>query len=279
MSRPFKSEGIIEEKVTQIDLKGFHVGFDQNKFRLGPLVDIIRSVIPEFAFGYDKGQVNTTEIVEVLKEAASTVYDTDKYKKRGEFGEIILHLLLRDFCNTIPLISKIYFKDTMNVPIHGFDGVQVTVSGNDKKLWLGESKLYSDGKDGVKDLANDVINHVKANYLRKEFLLISRKLPNSMPDVEYWRDLMKKHTTLNKIFSSIIIPLVCTYTCDIFKNHNNETPDYFNDLEDEIKTLYKHFIKHHKVPKVDILLMLLPVPDKDKLNQQLNKRLKHMQNI
>ncbi|WP_330558188.1 Hachiman antiphage defense system protein HamA [Acutalibacter sp. 1XD8-33] len=33
--------------------------------------------------------------------------------RRGEFGELILHLLLRDFKNTIPLISKVYFKDSI----------------------------------------------------------------------------------------------------------------------------------------------------------------------
>lgn len=34
------------------------------------------------------------------------------FKNRGEFGEIILHFLLRDFKNTIPLVSKVYFKDS-----------------------------------------------------------------------------------------------------------------------------------------------------------------------
>ena len=66
-------------------------------------------------------------------------------------------------------ISKIYFKDSHNVPAHGFDGVQVTITGDKKKLWLGESKLYKTGDAGVRDLAEDIKKHVNADYLRREF--------------------------------------------------------------------------------------------------------------
>ena len=80
MSRPFKSELVIDEKISENSLKGYHVGFDQNEFRLTPLVDIIRSVIPEFALGYHEGKnIPLTDMVEKLKEAAQTVYLTDKY--------------------------------------------------------------------------------------------------------------------------------------------------------------------------------------------------------
>src|SRR5689334_3236288 len=115
MARPFNSDLVIEETICQPEFKAYHIGFDQKAFRLQPLVDVIRSAIPEFSLGYHCGHsIPLTQIVDRLKEAAETVYLTEKYQKRGEFGELILHLLLRDFQNTIPLISKIYFKDAHN---------------------------------------------------------------------------------------------------------------------------------------------------------------------
>ena len=76
------------------------------------MLDIIRNVIPEFSLVISCGtNIPLTEIVERLKEAAETVYLTEKYQTRGEFGELILHLLLRDFHNTIPFNFKMYFKD------------------------------------------------------------------------------------------------------------------------------------------------------------------------
>lgn len=280
MPRPFKSDLVIEEKISDSTLKAYHVGFDQNKFRLEPLVDVIRNVVPEFSLGYYCGDnIPITEIVERLKEAAETVYLTEKYERRGEFGELILHLLLRDFHNSIPLISKIYFKDSHNVNIHGFDGIQVTIEGEDKKLWLGESKLYKSGKDGVKELAKDIVKHVNADYLKKEFSLISRKLPRNIPEIDHWRNLMDKHQKLDVVFSSIVVPMVCTYSSPLFQSHQTETEEYLNEFISECQGLHDEFNKVKIDTDVEIILMLLPVPDKDELNSELDKRLKNMQRI
>lgn len=279
MKKPFESDLVLSEHISNAELKAFHVGFEKNVFRLTPLVEVIRKVIPEFALGIHEGSsIPLTEVVERLAEAAKTVYLTDKYKNRGEFGELILHLLLRDFCGTIPLVSKIFFKDSHNTIVHGFDGVHITVNGDEKKLWLGESKLYGNGLDGVKELAKDVINHVNGDYLKKEFELIRRKIPQSTPDIDFWRNLLHKHKNLDEVFNSIVIPLVCTYSSNLFKTHNDATEKYFEDFSIECEKLLAE-LKSKIETDVEIVLMLLPVPDKVTLNEELDKRLKHMQKI
>jgi hypothetical protein len=280
VGRPFGSELVIHEQISRYDLKAYHIGFDRRQFRLLPLVDIIRTVIPEFALGYHCGSnIPLTSMVEKLKEAADTVYQTDKYKTRGEFGELILHLLLRDFHGTIPLISKIYFKDSVNVPTHGFDGVQISISDGTKKLWLGESKLYHSGEAGVKDLANDLGKHLDTDYLKQEFSLISKKLPQEIPEIEYWRKLMDKHQRLDVILDGIVVPMVCTYDSRLFKMYDDNTPQYFSDFINECDKLNAAFVKHKPPIQTEIILMLLPVPSKDDLNKEIDRRLKAMQKI
>lgn len=280
MARPFNSDLVLDERINESTLRAYHVGFDQNKFRLLPLVETIRNVIPEYALGYHQGNnIPLTEIVDRLQDAAKTVYTTDKYKSRGEFGELILHLLLRDFCNSIPLISTIFFRDAPNVPAHGFDGVHVTINGNEKKLWLGESKLYKSGKDGVDDLVGDIVKHFNADYLRQQFSLITRKLPVDTPEIEHWRALMHKNQRLDVVFSSIVIPMVCTYNSSLFTNHNNETQQYIDDFIKECKSLHEQFNRKKPSSNLEIILLLLPVPDKDELNRELDTRLKSMQRI
>jgi hypothetical protein len=279
MAKPFESDLVLSEHISDSNLRVYHVGFESNKFRLTALVEIIRKVIPEFALGFHNGaSIPLTEIVERLAEAAKTVYLTDKYQKRGEFGELILHLLLRDWCDTIPLVSKIYFKDAHNVNVHGFDGIHITNDGTMKKLWLGESKLYKDGADGVKELAKDVLHHVNGDYLKKEFELIRRKLPDDTPDIDYWLNLMHKHKNLDEVFDSIVIPLVCTYSSSIFTDYDSACKEYFEALENECKALFDIFSSKVDT-NVELLLLLLPVPDKDKLNSELDAKLKHMQKI
>jgi hypothetical protein len=280
MLRPFQSELVLEERISEATLRAYHVGYDQNKFRLQPLVDVIRRVIPEFSLGYIAGnQIPSAQAIEKLREAALIVYTTDKYQRRGEFGELILHLLLRDFCNTLPLIAKIYFKDSYNVTIHGFDGVHVTTEDGIKKLWLGESKLYTDGKSGIIDLSNDLKEHFAADYLRQEFDLISKKLPIDFPEIDHWRTLMDKHQKLDVIYSSIVIPMVCTYTSDTCRNHCEETEGYIASFLSECRYLESEFQSRNIRTDLDVILMLLPVYDKDELNTELDNRLKAMQNI
>jgi hypothetical protein len=280
MPMPFNSDLVLDQKISDATFKAYSVGYDQNKFRLQPLVDIIINVLPEFAFGYDHQVIPITAIIKRLRQAARSVYTTDKYLHRGEFGELILHLLLRDWCNTLPLISKIYFKDAYDVTVHGFDGIHVTIEGDIKKLWLGESKLYGDGRAGVLDLANDLKNHIAADYLRQEFDLVSKRLPvNNFPEIEYWRNLMDEHQRLDTIYSSIVIPMLCTYSSNTCSNHCQETEEYVQDFIVECRDLRSRFESAKIVTNVEVILMLLPVPDKDNLVTGLNERLKAMQSI
>ena len=175
------------------------------------------------------------------------------------------------------MVSKIYFKDSQNVPAHGFDGVHVTL--HDKKLWLGESKLYATGKAGAKDLAGDLKKHIAGDYLRREFARLERKLPAAVPEIEYWRSLMHKHRKLSDIYSAIVIPMVCTYSSPIFGTHSDNTQDYFVAFEEECREVLKEFNKKRIQTDCEVVLLTLPVPCKNELNSELDKRLKLMQSI
>lgn len=275
MARPFNSDLVIEEKISESDFRAYHVGYEQNKFRLKPLVEIIIEVLPEFAHGYYQGkETPNTQIVSKLREAARRVYGTDDFKNRGEFGELILHLLLRDFHGTVPLISKIYFKDSPNITVKGFDGVHITIEPGKKKLWLGESKLYTDGIAGIGELAKDLEAHLQADYLRSEFSLIRPKLPADTPEIEYWRNLMDEHKNLDEILNGICIPMVCTYSSETIKNHNDVTDAYLKAFTDECRDLKKKFDDKKIKTNVEVLLLLLPISDKNELVSELDKRLK-----
>lgn len=145
MATPFNSENIITHKINEIGLSTFLVGFDINdsgisQYRLKPLIQKLCDVIQEFAFGFHEGDsTDNTKTYSKLIEAAQSIYKIDAFQKvkdlyenngsitddvedkflrRGEFGELILHLLLRDFHNTIPLLSKVYFKDSLGHAVH-----------------------------------------------------------------------------------------------------------------------------------------------------------------
>lgn len=282
---PFQSNKVIEERISDANLRVFDAGFDRNIYRIKPLAEVIIRVLPEFALGYKNSGTLDSEIIDRLRDAAEILYKTDKYKSRGEFGELILHLLLRDFCNTKPLISKIYFKDANNVAVHGFDAIHITDDDNGKSLWLGEAKIYEIGKNGITELVNDLKNHFTDDYLRSEFLLIRNKVElidnDNIEDKKHWLDLMHKHTTLDKIFQSITVPMLCVYDSDLYKKHNCISDEYIESLKKEVQELSSHFNDKSKDIKtnLNIILMLLPIPSKKELIEILHGKLKNLQNV
>lgn len=308
---PFGSEKVIIQHISEADLKTYFVGFDLNDdghriYRWKSFINILKNVIHEFAFGHHEGtETPITKTANKLSEAAKSIYkikvfkevkkiyvdddceidddDIDrKYLKRGEFGELILHLLLRDFHNTIPLLSKIYFKDSDGLTVHGFDAVHIHLET--KTLWLGESKLYNDGKKGVKALIDDIVEHFKEDYMRREFALISKKIkPYETPQKDYWINLMDENTKLEDLFQAINIPLVCTYTSNTFSKYDNEKlKGFIDDYEQEVRSLKKYFDEnndHVFKTNLNIILLLFPVQSKKKLVKKMHKKLDLLQRI
>lgn len=310
-SRIFDKKNVILLKIDEKDLNSFLIDMDIDdmgnpKYLIDDFTKAICNTIPEYVFAqYEDPNIPQNDIVEKLREAAHCIYKIKDFQlmkqwrldgdikaynefkksstaKRGEFGELLLHLILRDYKNTIPLISKVYFKDSLSVPAHGFDAVHVSV--NEKILWLGESKLYKNGKDGIDDLVNDLKKHVNTDYLNDQFIIIKKNLENnSIPNRDKWIDTLTSCQKLSEKLNLINIPMLCTYTHDIYEKFsimNDPNAVAYHELN--IRELKNYFDKKNKMPlknRVNIILMLFPVKDKDELVIKLHERLWHMQNI
>ncbi len=337
----FNSQNVITEHISNADLRAYFVGFDFGVFRYDHLADLIIDKLVEFSFGFHKG-INPAgsdheSYRRLLVEAAKSIYKIfeeankkyvgedseyeddikDKYLKRGEFGEMILHLILRDFIKTVPLISKIYFKDSDGMNVHGLDAVHIGNCAKDpskKSLYLGESKLYKDGKNGVEALIGDIEKHFKKDFLNREFILVGKKSDSFhkienytdkntkdeyeqfLQEKDYWFSELDKLQTgqgkMQDLFKSVTIPLLCTYTSKVFKDNNDENTQQFKtEYEAEInslKTTFDEALKKLKTEYKDlgepistnlnIVLMLFPVPSKKELVKILHTKLYHQQN-
>ena len=290
------SHNIIHQHFKEAHLRTYFVGFDFKKFRYDSLTELLMDSIVDFAFGYHTGIIKKYDRRKLI-EAAKSIYNikeflevkkiyvdndslindceleiSDKYLKRGEFGELFLHLLLRDFIGTTPLVSKIYFKDTDNATVHGFDLVHVgpdLVNHGKDSLYFGESKLYSRkdgtaGRHGVKDLIEDVKSHFKSDFLYREIALIGKKKHSFIPPDEYedknteeeysqflvtkkyWFNVLEqveqKKAKLQDFLDSVTVPLVCTYQSRLFEKHNDEkAPEFIPEYEEEMLFLKKVF--------------------------------------
>lgn len=274
--------------------------------------DTFSENILEYAFAY--AEIPRNQITRMQREAARSLMklyevqklheylindipesDWDKdflkwYRRKGVFGEIVLHMLLKEFKNIIPLISKMYFKDSFSQEAKGFDAVHVSEDGS--TLWLGETKFYKNwetkGKviGGIEELVGDLKKHFTKNYFNEQFVVIKRGLKSQYahPQREKWLQILNRPIVLKDVFQYIRIPLLCIYEDsiasqylkvidDVLKNeaiieHTMTVRDYYNLLNDS----------PHK-EQLQTLLILMPIEAKNKLIKYMLEKIWHMQNI
>lgn len=311
MSRIFDKRNVILLRIDESDLNSFLIDTDIgddgiSRYMLEEFAKVVIDVIPEYVFAqYRNEEISSLNAVDKLREAAHSIYkikefdlmrcyyvlgdlqakqelDKSSFKNRGEFGELILHLLLRDFKGTIPLVSKVYFKDSSGVPAHGFDIVHI--SPNEKVLWLGESKFYSDGKQGIRELLIDLENHFKKEFLDEQFIIIKKNLEcNEIPQRQQWICELSNCNKLGDKLNMINIPMLCTYENDIYEKFDDlkeqDAVDYHELNVRELKKYFDDKNAHPLKSRLNVILFLFPVKNKKELITLLHEKLWHMQSM
>ena len=147
------------------------------------------------------------------------------------------------------------------------------------------SKIYKDGKAGIRALIQDIQEHIQCEYMESEFAIVSRKVKlfDDIPDRQYWIDLMDKSTSLKEQLNDIIIPLLCTYESENFSKYDDEgLQEFITAYESEVRELKKYFDdnNHHPLKsKLKIILILFPVQSKKELVSGLHKNLSRLQSV
>lgn len=280
-SKPFNSDRLLTEITIRNDdrnVKLYACDYELSRYRDHELVNIICDTIYEFATGDYSNTVKPQELRRRLIEAAKSVYTTEKYSRRGELGELVLHFILRDWYNSIPLLSKIFYKSADNENVKGFDCVHVLDSSDKDVLFLGESKFYKNGKEGLADLAKDIGKHIEENFLKREMEIVHKKISLDNEIGSKWKSKLSPGVSLDSILSKVILPLLCVYESDSIKKYTKRDDEFIRSLQDEIDGFLKNF-KYKSEIKVEFHIVFVPIEDKDKLIKLFNEQLKKMQGM
>ncbi|GAE36700.1 HamA C-terminal domain-containing protein [Halalkalibacter akibai] len=274
----FESDLIFDQFIEEIQFRAFSVGYEFEEFRYEALVDLIFSALLDFALPASEQTITAINAQRKLRRAAKTVYATEKYGKRGEFGEILLHIVMRDYFGSVPAISKMYYKDGPNETVKGFDAVHIVPRDNDLELWLGEVKFYNNIRNAIRDVLPELHAHVDKVYLRNEFLFINNKIDDSWEYSDRLKRLIDERTSLDKIFSRIKIPVLLTYDSKVVRSFSQACEEYKKHLISELNE-YHDVFRGNELPNVDIVLILIPFEDKKKLVDKLHEKLRILQLI
>lgn len=309
--------GVLILKIDEEDINTVLMSTDMKsdgslQYAYDNFADIFSENILEYAFAYS--DIPRNQITQKQREAGKSLiklheikrlrdylendtpedeWDKDFlrwYERKGVFGEVILHLILKEFKNTIPLISKIYFKDSFSQEAKGFDAVHVSLDGS--TLWLGETKFYKSWKQngvikgGIDELVDDLMKHFNKDYLSEQFVIIKRGVDAQFehPQRAIWLERLNKPILLKDVFQYIRIPLLCIYEDGVAKDylkamdaaiidagiiaHTTTVRDYYNSIN---TFPYRG--------QVQTILILMPIEAKKKLVKCMLEKIWHMQNI
>src|SRR5262249_32608915 len=125
---PKQPKPFLEVRVNDLSkdpsITGLCVGYERSKWRASQFADHVMDWLPEFVLNYSElRRVQSGNMTQLMREAAQRVYKSKKFQNRGEFGELFLHIAIRQVFKSLPAISKIYYKTARNETVKGFDAV------------------------------------------------------------------------------------------------------------------------------------------------------------
>lgn len=281
MSKPTP---FLEVVVKELDLTpvlfALDAGYEQGNWRADGLAAHLIEWLPEFALSEEEyNSISGVNAIRMVIDAAARVYTTDKYGKRGEFGELLLHIALRQEFDSVPVISKYFHKSSANETVKGFDTVHVLGDPEAPELWLGEAKLYESANAAIGSVAQELIDHSAAEYLKSEFSTVARKID---ADSKYGAGLLKlldKNTSLDEVFSSLKFAVLLTYNSAVICANSEKNEAFLTEIEAEVLSHHKLFAEKTAGLDMSIVLFLVPLGDLKKLRALLDKRLKSAQEM
>ncbi|VFQ44537.1 HamA C-terminal domain-containing protein [Desulfoluna butyratoxydans] len=262
-------------------------GYERGNWRNDQFADHIMEWIPEFALNYTEvNDIGAHNAVKMTRKAARIVYQTEKYGLRGEFGELFLHIAMRQVYDTVPAVSKIYYKSAVNKTVEGFDAVHVVNNNGDLELWIGETKFYNDLSRAIRDVIPEIVDHLETDYLRSEFMLIKNKIDPHWPEADSLSGLLEENVSLDEVFKRACIPILLTYDSNVVsKNHAihdeyvdllmSEIGSKYDDLRDKLEFQYRE--RFGCSLPLGVHIFLLPLENKKRLIATLDSCLKELQ--
>lgn len=260
------------------ELVAMCAGYELAEWRTSQLIRSCMNWLPEFALRYEEyAELTHANAFEKIGAAAAFVYDSDSFLSRGELGELLLHIVIREQFGTIPAISKIYFKDSPSVTVKGFDCVHVRFQDEECELWIGEAKLYKSIKAAVSSVIKELGEHCSHRYLRREFAAITRKIDPAWPHASTLRELLDRDQPLDKVFEQICVPVMLTYDSDAISGHQAITTQFEAAFRSEVEAHHGHFSGQSLPTNVSIRLILIPLKSRTELVIEFDRRLKACQ--
>lgn len=265
-------------RTVEVSSQIYCAGFDGSKWRCEKFAFHLAEWLPDYALREEELAVHHGNALLKHNQAAVRVYTSDKYENRGEVGEIALHAICRDFFDTIPISPRVFYKSASNDVIKAFDMVHARFpSPGEFEIWLGESKLYKNGRRAMADAISSVRAHIDAGFLENEKILLGPQIPRSTPHYEQISKLFQRNAKLDDFLSAAVFPIGIICESGAAVTATKADAAYLAGAKAELNALAAAVAKSGLTDTIRIEVIYVPVPSKADIVKAFDKRLKGLQ--
>ena len=253
----------------------YTLDYEDYKYRQDELIRIIRDSIINFALTESEISImkESNNFGEMSRKAWSRISKAKKDKK-GDFGELLLFLMLVVFFPTQKFVTKVRLRSSVKDQIKGFDCAHFSVENNDIYLWLGEAKFHSTFSNAIAGAMESIKEHCAIDYLKDEISILASNLEinNEFEHHDKIDKVLNGGVSLDKI--KIKLPILLTYDCKILKNYCDiEDEEFKNELEAEFRKRFDSIEAHNLSIKnnIELIFIILPLESVKDIKDQLDK--------
>lgn len=268
----------------EIDIKSasendasFTLDYEDGRYRQNELVGLIRDAVPFFALTED--EIATIDRSDWNKSSFTRISDANR-KSKGDYGELLLFLILSIFYDIPKFVTKARLRSTTREQIKGFDCAHFSIKNDKVTLWLGEAKFHQNISGAITSAFASLEEHLTdSERIKSELRLLGGEIEiNKKLDTEKY-ELLKSYVTGGKSLDKvdIAVPVLCTYDSKCIKEFSNKIncdieSDEFKykigiELEENFQKIYKKNWPTRK--NIKIVFFILPLESVSALKENI----------
>lgn len=258
----------------QYEKQTFTLDYQNGQYRQDELIKIIDHAIPYFAL--TESEFEEYRAGGDFGEARETGYSrisTAHRNKKGDYGELLLFLILDIVYNVPKFVTKVRLRSSVSEQIKGYDCAHVTIEEGEPCLWLGEAKFHQNFSTAVSDAFKSLDEHMEISYLEDELKILGGNVE--------WNRAHANYDELKKIFQGrsidkikFKIPVLLTYDSNSIKNNTDLDDQFKTNLKEEIErhyaTLEKKILKAIRT-NFELVFIIFPLHTVQEIKQKLER--------
>lgn len=270
--------------------------FEDNNWRYKKFNQFIWNNISQDALTKEERDSLIESPDSILEKAASRLRiiqykNGDDEKTGGEIAEILLYGIMHSHYKALPVVPKIFYKQSKNEFAKGADSVHIIVEDNDSfSLWLGEAKFYKNIENSDLDkIVSSVHDTLSTDKIKKENSIITGLSEFDKYDINETvknkiKALLNEDTSIDKIKPILHVPIILLHECGITASSNEMSEDYKAQIIERHKERAESYFSKQiekckditKYSEIKFHMILFPVPCKETVVDKFIKRAKEL---